>query len=151
MRIFYKIQQFFLNIKRVIVYIPTIWNDRDYDYVFIYRLLQFKLSMVRKRYENNDFFVGQDDAVKHLAECDTILERLLNDNYVENEYDQFEEKWGEVIINKTFKRANVLTEEDKKQEREDVINLSKLEDDRKNNDKKRLFEILNDNIEKWWD
>ena len=44
----WKIRRFIGNVIRTIKWLPTIWNDRDYDYVYFFRLLEFKLIGMKK-------------------------------------------------------------------------------------------------------
>ena len=41
-KLWYKIKGFFLDIKNVIHWIPTIWKDRDWDYAFMLEMERMK-------------------------------------------------------------------------------------------------------------
>lgn len=54
-KLWYKIKGFFLDIKNVMHWIPTIWKDRDWDYGFALEIERKKLRNMVKWYEDNNY------------------------------------------------------------------------------------------------
>ena len=81
-----KIRYFKNSIKNLIKWFPIIWNDRDWDSVYIEEMLLFKLNNMYKRFSNPDAtYVDWNSkyakpALKALKICVIILERR-QDNY----------------------------------------------------------------------
>lgn len=50
-----KITNFFLNIRNIIRWIPTLWKDRDWDYSFMLEIEYKKLNNMIHWYEQNDY------------------------------------------------------------------------------------------------
>lgn len=69
------------SILNILRWIPILWNDRDWDYVFIYRILQFKLQNMRKLHEQNQRHTGWKRTVRELRTAEILLQRLSEDNY----------------------------------------------------------------------
>lgn len=170
----YKIQDFIdyirynipNSIRNLITWFPIIWKDRNWDYVFIFHILKFKISLTRKRIEKYDRHVGSKRYVKDMKIAETVLDRLIKDNYEENYLKSHYEKWGEIEITSKpvegtsgkfqlyeldHKMKNVKTKEDKEQEKKEFsLKLKKARNQRKS-ELKFLFEFLNKKIEQWWD
>lgn len=147
----YYYQYFIYGIKNLISYFSIVWNDRDWDQYYFYRLLQFKLKRIRDRM-NLGLFEGSELIASDIDTAIQALERILNDNYCENEWKHIENTYGKLVFkNGTIVREKVLTEEMQEKEKEDVFNISKLEYDRKTNDINLVFDTIKENVEKWWD
>ena len=50
-----KIANFFLSIKNIIRWIPTLYKDREWDYSFMLEIEQKKLKNMIRLYEQNDY------------------------------------------------------------------------------------------------
>lgn len=50
-----KITCFFLNIKNIIKWIPTLWKDREWDYSFMLEIEQKKIKNMIYWYETNNY------------------------------------------------------------------------------------------------
>ena len=50
-----KLTYFFLNIKNIIRWIPTLWKDREWDHSFMLEIEQKKLKNMIKWYEQNNY------------------------------------------------------------------------------------------------
>ena len=81
-----KIRYFINSVKNLIKWFPIIWNDRDWDSVYIEEMLLFKLNNMYKRFSNpNATYVDWNSkhakpALKALKLSVQILERR-RDNY----------------------------------------------------------------------
>lgn len=81
----------FKKIKKIIDYIPILWNDYDWDYSYIDKLLLYKLKRMKKVFDKNkdkrfwDFgkeqSIERQKAYKALCICILILKRQINDFY----------------------------------------------------------------------
>lgn len=82
---------FLKKIKKIIDYIPILWNDYDWDYSYIDKILLYKLKRMKKVFDNKknkqfwDFgkeqSIYRQKAYKALCICILILERQINDFY----------------------------------------------------------------------
>ena len=82
----YRFKYAYNSTKNLIKWFPIIWNDRDWDSVYIEEMLLFKLNNMYKRFSDpNATYVDWDTehakpALKALNICVKILERR-RDNY----------------------------------------------------------------------
>ena len=120
----YKIKNKIRQLRKLIRWTPIIWNDRDWDYYFIYEILKQKLidteAYIRK--DGMQLFNESDaDSIKKAIE---LIEKAQTEYHL-NEYLSKGEKWTKKGIDKA------MDDHDKA--------------------RKELFDYLNNNIEKWWD
>jgi hypothetical protein len=73
---------YYSRIKRLVRWIPVIWQDADWDWVYIISLLEFKISQVRKTIKGS--FIGSEKAERRLWEFEQILKRIAKDDYYMN-------------------------------------------------------------------
>jgi len=64
-----------------------IWNDRDYDYAFIYDVLEFKLRKQMRYMKKRDRFVSTARSVEQMELACELIQRVRNDYYVSESFD----------------------------------------------------------------
>jgi hypothetical protein len=114
------------GIKNLIYYFPAVWKDRDYDWLYIFLILEAKLKKHLKRLENNQFYVGQEKDEKIIKICIELLHRISEENYM------------------FVKNVNKL---------ENLYNKNKLEIENmlQKRDEELLYKLLKENLKNWWD
>ncbi len=86
----YKIYYFFkdmrpiLGIKNLIIWFPIIWNDRDWDWAFLNRIMAFKLRRMSKLFKENGHHVNSEKDAKRMLICAILLERMEKDDYLDD-------------------------------------------------------------------
>jgi len=124
------------RIKRAIVYAFHGWNSFDYDYAFIFHLLQFKLK--RMLPEVGKHAVLDKKTKQSLRIAVKLLEKINTNNY-SYFVDEYVKRYGEIGLFKEldnpeeFHKAFAMDEQQRKRD----INL--------------LFDIMKKYITYWWD
>ena len=97
------------KIKKIISYIPLLWNDEDWDFYFLFKLMQFKIDRMEKTIRTNNLFVGVEDVCQEMKDCSEHIDKFLN-------YDD-EDTTIEMIANMSDeeRRLQYQKEEDEKQ------------------------------------
>lgn len=153
---------FYENIKRLIAWFPVIWEDRDFDYAFLFAIMQFKISNMRKLHEETRRFVNSDKVIKQLLTCEELLKRLQKDEYCAKDYEEHDDKYGRLQLKfvKTtrlntksciFERNKVLTEKDKERETKDFKRIANKEIYMYNQDIELLLNTIKKYHRKWWE
>ena len=91
---YYWIRKLSRAIKRFWGWFFTIWNDEDWDYVYILRSLRYKIQRTRDNIQENH---NHEECEKTVADMDHILEvldRVMECNYCTEEFDAHMAKWG---------------------------------------------------------
>lgn len=151
--------------KNLIRWFKIIWNDRNWDYCFIYIILHKKLDLMEKHIrKHSNHTTSKKDADK-IKKCVLVLDRLIKDEYFDMAFIEHNKKWGnsrmvtkDVIIEGESKLQcydviypNVKTEDDKKQQLKDFKRSIERENALKQQDIEFLFEVMKRNIQTWWD
>lgn len=173
---FYKVRSFlrwpFRKMWRIRLVWDWYWNvlrhDFDWDHSYIWRVLEYKLKRVLIALEEGHLY-QDEQRIKGLKECIKILDRLINkdfESYFEPAYDPHDKKWGKMktwttpnkdatgkVTTHTWHsgRPKAKTSKQKEQERKEFLAAGKKEDDLRNADRKRLYELMYEHEMYWWD
>lgn len=110
------------GIQNLIIWFSIIWNDRWWDYNFLYRIIRFKLIQTEKKTRIVGCHVNAVRDADNIKKCIKLLDRLI-----ENDYYKLAPK--KIHRNKQLEYA---------------VFLEGL-------DKKRLFSTLRQHLHEWWD
>lgn len=141
--------------KNLIVWFPVIWKDRNYDDYYLLKLIDYKLNLIAKEMKGN--FVGADDEIKIINSIREVINRIITDDYCQEEWEKHKETYGELIpkINKTLETIDVVyskvdTKEKEESGNKELYRIINLEEERKRRDIEFVFNNIRDNIRKWW-
>lgn len=130
--------------KNVYLWYPILTSDEQWDSGYVYNVLNHKLKLME------DFFRSDKTNTLHILkyadeikECREIVERLIEDDYMSEEASDY---YVNIDLSEMFGNEH-LPEDTKK----DVARWFEEEEEARNKDKKKLFDLLNDNIDGWWD
>ncbi len=75
----FKIKNFFMNISNIISWIPTLWNDKEWDYSFMLEIEYNKLKNMIHWYETNDYgsCTSGETVVKQMKLAVSLLDIIL--------------------------------------------------------------------------
>lgn len=79
MRIF--IHSLIQGIKNIITYLPVIWNDRQWDYNYLFKLMHRKLELMEKHYDKGAMFIPSPKVTRRIKTCRLLLKRLADEDY----------------------------------------------------------------------
>lgn len=58
-----------------------IYNDRDWDWAFLYRIMASKMDNMADYHEKHGVWAGKDNAIHDLRECAKRLRRVEEEDY----------------------------------------------------------------------
>lgn len=129
-----------LVFRNIRLWLPILKTDQQWDSYYIYPLLNHKLHLIEKMFRSNDThtlnIIKYADEIK---ECRLILDRLMEDDYMSKEATDYYNN---------LRGAGFPLPSNKK---ETVMRWNEEEITAKKNDKKKLFALLEKNIDTWWD
>jgi hypothetical protein len=120
----YKIKQFIRNIKRVLHWLPIIWNDRDWDYYYIYEILKQKLIATEEYIRKDGIHIYNKADADSIRKAIRLIEVVQHEHFIDTYLSE-----GDWYNDEGMRKA--IEDQDKARQ--------------------ELFEYLNNNIEKWWD
>lgn len=146
----YKIKQGIMNI---IKWFKVIWDDRDWDFYFVYVLLRYKLLNMERLFREDGIAVCSELQALEMLEVCAALTRLIDNRYTLEAYkdlDIEECKWeliteespgGRLIIGTTMTKEQ---EEDYNKVREHAKVLADRDFD-------FVFDCMKLKLRGWWD
>ena len=169
----------YYGIKNLILWLPVIWKDRDWDQHYILEVLKFKIKKTANLFEKNQRFVGWESQVHYMRICEKLIE-LIQDEYYSNEYFNYYDStfsFEKIEDSDNFEMKSEVTRDDLQSyinkypnTKRFVMNhpkyskfidpMSEATDSRlamvmgmarHEKSKKLLFKILEQKIENWWD
>lgn len=73
------------RIRHVLAWLPVIWNDYDWDHVYLWTILQFKLKMMKRHFEHHGVSLDSEQNVLEINACIEALDRMIKDEYLIDE------------------------------------------------------------------
>jgi hypothetical protein len=152
----------FRFVVRVIQYSSILYNDTDYDYSSILKMLQYKIKRTRLHIGKHDLIKNAKKYCKQMEEVEQLIEAALEDEFCKKEHEEHDKKWGPLDIKSIkisnepfyqmrFLRAHAYSTQEQEQERKEHRKIIDLEILRKKNNWKKIWNRLEKNIMFWWD
>lgn len=121
----------FRNIKQglqnLIYWLSVIWKDRNWDYTFLYRIMEHKLAKMEKFFIEKAISTNALEDSRNIRLCKLLLQRLKTEAYSDNLMTKH--------INALCRKGSIFGYEDY------MINQ----------DLDLLFKIMRKQIKNWWD
>jgi hypothetical protein len=157
----WRIKLFFRRLKRLIEWLPIIWEGGDYDYGFAINAFKYQLERTAKYIESNGHLEnGKLVALQIKTACE-LIDNTYKGGYVDQADAEFERQYGKCDIQfhdydeDNFEVVmwweNAVDEEHNKEINEYYhahMNAAYAKSDRA---KDILWRYIHKNIEKWWD
>jgi len=81
------LRKLFESIKNLFVWLPVIWNDRQWDSWYIEKILLKKITLIRNSTQKRAIYVGWENELKWMNYCIYLLTMLTENKYWEDEWD----------------------------------------------------------------
>lgn len=89
--------RFLKNIKRVLEWLPILWQDRDYDYSYILKLLHYKLERTKKCIVSNNIIVEADKVAEEITDTQECIQKALDSQFDDEWYEHFKTEHMDVL------------------------------------------------------
>ncbi|WP_297419144.1 hypothetical protein [Clostridium sp.] len=149
---FYKLRR---GIHNIIRYIPVIWDDEDFSYEPLYKLMYYKLKFMedfhRSRYT---WAANSDETADEIRIAKVLAKRLWQDDYLTNATIEYDKKWkNEKLFNFVPKNngKRYRLEHRNEEQHKDFSKASKHSDYMENQDREYLFDYICKRVRNWWD
>lgn len=147
------VKMFFYQIWYITTWIPHLWEDRNCDYTYIYKILYTKLNFTYKHLSNSNWEVKY---LKELQQAINCCERLWQEEYVDSALIRFELKYPDALTYEfnedetsgNFYELKFKHTAEQKEDYENFMNGAKFQ---KKSDVELLGNLLRDYSEYWWD
>jgi len=85
---YWKIRHIPHGISNIIKWGPTIYNDHDWDHIYIFKILLTKIRHMRHRTEKIKFYAGWNNEVKWMKMCEYLMEYIIKSKAWEDEEEE---------------------------------------------------------------
>ena len=159
-----RIRGFFKKIKRIIKWIPTLWNMYDFDYQYAINVFKLQLSSLADLMESdNAFAVDSKLRAGKIRTAIRLMDKVYSEEYSMEYMDEIQKIYGKSSMDFIKKDGDndlyTLTTTYEKDYSEEEI--KKIEEHRRelmlksrekqNRAHKLLWDFIEHNIQSWWD
>ena len=144
------------GISNLVYWFPIIWQDKNWDHYYLLVILRHKMNSMVKFYDGPHAWGLDSPVLAHeMKLCRILLDRLIEDDYNREGYDEHDKKLGEFEFttnekgNLTITRSNRNINEELEQEEYKAV--YKKEESLRETDIENLFKIIRENLQKLWD
>jgi hypothetical protein len=158
------IKSFLRKIKRTIEFLPHIWRGYDFDYRYSIDLFQYQLTRTAKYLESeNVYSMSAKQDARRLRTIIELMKKVYDEEYRLGYWDEMERIWGTseldwgkenedgtiTYLGTKWEFANTL---EKQKEAEWMYSgMSQNAEKKHLRAKKLLWELIEHNLEKFWD
>ena len=159
-----RIRSFFKKIKRIIKWIPTLWNMYDFDYIYAINVFKLQLSSLADLMESDKAFaVDSKLRAGKIRTAIRLMDKVYSEEYSMEYMDEIQKIYGKSSMDfikkdgdndlytlTTTYEKDYSEEEIKKIEehRRELMFKSKQKQKRAH---KLLWDFIEHNIQSWWD
>ena len=152
--------RFVENVWSVVKWLPVIWKDRQFDGVFLLRMMEYKLGLMEKFFRTKNIISDREKVAKKIMICRVLCKRLAEEEYTtpwdKERTESAHRLWDYISGNKKEIGGgmSVYTSEGyvpSKELRRAADWANKREEEMIQQDIECLFTILKKNIRKFWD
>ena len=140
----------------------VVWKDRDWDYIFLYKILEFKLRRMSKYHRDSGHLVNNEKYARQMEKTAICLKRLIDDEYLDNTFRDHEKKYGQLEMWGTptdrddmtecnITRTKICNTDAYEQENKEARVLYKHVEELRNQDLDYVFNMMRKYIQGWWD
>ena len=149
------------GIRNLIIWVPIIWQDRDWDHAYLFRMLEHKFSLMEKLFREHGHLVSADRNAHNIKICKNLCKRLHEGNYT-NLYEKRNNphsEWFSKKIKESFcKEPNengfitiVNHYEPDEPDSRWILPAHKHEEYLANQDVDLLCKLIQKHVRGWWD
>ena len=148
---------FWHGCHNVIRWLPTIYNDEQFDFNSIYRLLYHKFKFMEEYYKGDETTSANSlDVADEIMICKNLALRLSNEDYLHNAFIEHEKQFPDYSKKMCFEKEEgshyvKFVNNNTKEEKKSYSKWSKHSDYMEKQDTEYLFSEITKRIKNWWD
>ena len=163
----WKIKRLIYRVKRIIEFIPVIWNGFDFDYIYAIELFKKQLERIADNLETNPVGLSAPIKAQKIRTAIRLMDKVYDEDYAMEYVDDIELLYGKskhefVELDEKDKNGNpyytmkirneLAVDEEHQKEIDEVRHQMFLRSKgRQERAHKLLWSYIEHNILKWWD
>jgi hypothetical protein len=157
------IKSYFRKIKRTLEFIPIIWNGYDFDYRYALDLFHYQLSRTANLLESDQVYsVNAKQDARRLRTILELMNKVYDEEYRMEHFEQMRRFWGGfdwdwednndgTVTYKGTKWKFAHTPEQQAKAEIQFSSLAAAAEKKHQRAKKLLWELIEHNLEHFWD
>jgi hypothetical protein len=148
------------KLKRLIKYVPVIWNSEDFDYRYALELFEMKLEDMAVFMESDKAWsVDSKQEAKRIRMVLRLMEKVYDEDYAVEYLKKLEDIYGEGIMD--FEFVSFENSYKLKYNYQNLPNAKEIEEmenklflksrHKQQKAHKLLWNLIEHNIQRWWD
>jgi hypothetical protein len=137
-------RRFINNIKNILAWIPILWNNYDWDYWCLLKIMHFKMLRMADSFEKYGMSEGSESTAKEMRQVAEAIKRVMDDEYSDEAFDEYHKRWGMPSLEK----LNIPISDE---ERADLKRIGDEYTAKLLADLGYIFNTMRDKILDWWD
>lgn len=159
----YPFRRKYHQIRRVIDFLPIIWNGFDFDYIYSIQLFRKQLERQAKFMESGKSYSirAKQDASK-IRTAIRLMDKVYDDDYTTEWVEKFKEKYGVDALDweweetapdsgLSYHRYKFESWENADEIKEEKLKLIRESTAKQKRAHKLLWDFIEHNIKFWWD
>jgi hypothetical protein len=146
------------RIKNLIKWLPIIWDDKQWDYYYFYKILYYKLKFMEEFWKSDEPVSAKaEKTAKQIMVAKNLAKRLMENNYLDNALMWHEQKYPD-YIDKVFTvpckdnpKIHMYVNKNSIDAQKSFRRYSEHADYMEQQDRDMLFNWIKRYIERWWD
>jgi hypothetical protein len=133
-------------------WIPFLWDDADFDHVYLWRMMREKLSRMESHHRQDQIIADWEKVADEISVAVSTLDSLIKDDYVSHDWDAHWAKYGSMFDGKCEREGGLLVwpARHDPEESASIKRLAEKEWAAKQADSKFLCQWLNRRWWGWW-
>lgn len=159
----YPIRRKYQQIKRVIDFLPIIWNGFDFDYIYSIQLFKKQLERQVKFFESGKSYSDRaNQNASRIRTAINLMDKVYNEEYGMEWVDKLQEKYGNEVLNWDWEETSQGSElfyhryryemwDNAEEIRKVKLELISKSDAKQKKAEKLVWKFIGHNIRYWWD
>ena len=166
-------RNFVQGVRNLIKWFPVIWMDRNWDDSYLWTILKFKISEISKSHGKAMPYVGYERNVEVMNLINRLIEKIQSEDYLHEYFDyqdvevtfvpiegtdmyEMKQKVLEDNLDEYFKKYPLTYKQAfnhhyyQDEPTREVLAMA-MSDIRHKKAHRIIFELLNQNLPKWWE
>ena len=154
------------RLKRFLAWFPVLWKDEDWDSAYLFEIMRFKISRIRKEIDRNKLHIGYEKDVRDMKVAEDLLARFAGDDFYWTMFQaqQDTEKAGKCTCpDETMSFKSCTDDNGASKGYSEIVFLTcefckerhkywfEREDKKERDDLAFLFGLLRKKSRRWWD
>jgi hypothetical protein len=157
------IRNFIYKVKRVIDFLPIVWNGHDFDSYYAIELFKHQLERTADMFDSRDAYAESSKMnAQKIRTAIRLMDKVYNDEYVYEYSKLVDSVYGETLIdtipiegskNRRYWMRNEHALDDEHQKEIDSFKLEMFVRcyEKQKRAHKLLWNFIEHNIQRWWD